>query len=415
MLEVVQEEKKSSARLVVIGVGGAGNNAINRIVDEHIGGIELIAANTDAQDLQRCKAPTLIQIGEKLTKGLGAGGQPEVGEKAAEESIEDISAAVKGADMVFVTCGMGGGTGTGAAPVIAKMAKEQGILTVGVVTKPFELEGKAKMKKAKEGIEKLKQNVDTLLVVPNQKLFEVVEKKTSMSDGYKLADKVLQQSITGITDIINMPGDMNLDFADIRSVMKDKGVGHVAIGTADGDDKAVNAIEQAINSPLLETPMDGATDIVVNMVGKCIGMDDYAIAMSYVEDIIGEDANIKIGYRNDPDYQDDSITVTVIATGLVDNQAGAGQPQAPNPGFNSRPQNFANYGTSRPAGNPYSNMSSNPFARNTATQATAPLNAPAQNPEPETFKSAPSPQIPNPTVHENNISVPPFLKNFPKN
>jgi cell division protein FtsZ len=416
LLEVIQDEKKSSARLIVIGVGGAGNNAINRIVDDNISGIELIGANTDAQDLQSCKAPTLIQIGEKLTKGLGAGGQPEVGEKAAEESSEDISSAIKGADMVFVTCGMGGGTGTGAAPVIAKIAKEQGILTVGVVTKPFALEGKAKMKKAAEGIAKLKQNVDTLLVVPNQRLYDIVAKKTSMTEGYRMADKVLQQTITGITDIINMHGDMNLDFADIRSVMKDKGIGHVAIGTANGDDRAVDAIEQAINSPLLETPMNGATDIVVNMVGKDVSMDDYAIAMSYVEDVIGEDANIKIGFRNDEAYEDDSITVTVIATGLSDadgSAATAAPTQPAQPSFGSRLQNTAyqQRTASRPAGN--TSAFQNTYARPASTQ-------PAQSSTPETnttssFPGIQKPQVPNSTVHENNISVPGFLKNFPKN
>lgn len=409
MLEVIQDEKTSGARLVVIGVGGAGNNAINRIVDENISGIELIGANTDAQDLQSCKAPTLIQIGEKLTKGLGAGGQPEVGEKAAEESSEDISAAIKGADMVFVTCGMGGGTGTGAAPVIAKIAKEQGVLTVGVVTKPFDLEGRAKMKKAAEGISKLKQNVDTLLVVPNQRLYDIVAKKTSMREGYKMADKVLQQTITGITDIINMHGDMNLDFADIRSVMKDKGVGHVAIGTASGDDRAVDAIEQAINSPLLETPMNGATDIVVNMVGKDISMDDYAIAMSYVEDVIGEDANIKIGYRNDEAYEDDSITVTVIATGLFDGDGAEADTQNKvQPQVVSRVQNTAY----QPKTTTRTSAFQNPYSRPAATTQ------PVQNSVPEsapTFSGIQKPQVPNSTVHENNISVPGFLKNFPKN
>ena len=216
MLEIVQPED-AAAKIIVIGVGGGGNNAVNRMVDENIGGVELIGVNTDKQDLQLCKAPTPIQIGEKLTKGLGAGGNPEVGEKAAEESAEAIQSAVKGADMVFVTCGMGGGTGTGAAPVIGKIAKEQGILTVGVVTKPFSWEGKTKMNKALSGIEKMKAAVDTLIVIPNERLLQLTNRGTTFQDALKIADQVLQQAVQGITDLINVPGLINLDFADVCS------------------------------------------------------------------------------------------------------------------------------------------------------------------------------------------------------
>ena len=235
MLEIKTNEADNSAKIIVIGVGGAGNNAVNRMIDENIGGVEFIGINTDKQALQLCKAPTLIQIGEKLTKGLGAGAQPEIGQKAAEESAEELQAAVKGADMVFVTCGMGGGTGTGAAPVVAKIAKDQGILTVGVVTKPFKFEAKQRMINAVSGIDRLKESVDTLIVIPNDKLLEIVDRRTTMPDALKKADEVLQQAVQGITDLINLPALINLDFADVQTVMKDKGMAHIGIGSAQGD------------------------------------------------------------------------------------------------------------------------------------------------------------------------------------
>ncbi|MBQ5674389.1 MAG: cell division protein FtsZ, partial [Lachnospiraceae bacterium] len=223
MLEIKNNDAVAAARIIVVGVGGAGNNAVNRMIDENIDGVEFIGVNTDKQALQFCKAPTLIQIGEKLTKGLGAGAKPEIGEKAAEESIEEITAALKGADMVFVTCGMGGGTGTGAAPVVANAAKEMGILTVGVVTKPFRFEAKTRMENALNGIERLKECVDTLIVIPNDKLLEIVDRRTTMPEALKKADEVLQQAVQGITDLINVPAVINLDFADVQTVMKDKG------------------------------------------------------------------------------------------------------------------------------------------------------------------------------------------------
>ena len=239
MLEIKTNESEAAARIIVVGVGGGGNNAVNRMIDEQIAGVEFIAVNTDKQALQLCKAPTLMQIGEKLTKGLGAGAQPEVGQKAAEESIEEVKQIIEGADMVFVTCGMGGGTGTGAAPVIARIAKEQGALTVGVVTKPFRFESKTRMQNAINGIDKLKENVDTIIVIPNDKLLEVVDRRTTMPEALKKADEVLQQGIQGITDLINVPSLINLDFADIQTVMKDKGIAHIGIGAGRGDDKAL--------------------------------------------------------------------------------------------------------------------------------------------------------------------------------
>ena len=252
LLEIMTNEAESAAKIIVIGVGGAGNNAVNRMVDETIGGVEFIGVNTDKQALTLCKAPTTIQIGEKLTKGLGAGAQPQVGQQAAEESAEDLKQAMQGADMVFVTCGMGGGTGTGAAPVVAGLAKEMGILTVGVVTKPFRFEAKTRMNNALAGIERLKENVDTLIIIPNDKLLEIVDRRTTMPEALKKADEVLQQAVQGITDLINLPALINLDFADVQTVMTGKGIAHIGIGQAKGDDKAMEAVKQAVSSPLLE-------------------------------------------------------------------------------------------------------------------------------------------------------------------
>ena len=314
MLEIKTNESEAAARIIVVGVGGGGNNAVNRMIDEQIAGVEFIAVNTDKQALQLCKAPTLMQIGEKLTKGLGAGAQPEVGEKAAEESSEEISAALKGADMVFVTCGMGGGTGTGAAPVIARIAKEQGALTVGVVTKPFRFESKTRMQNALTGIDKLKENVDTIIVIPNDKLLEVVDRRTTMPEALKKADEVLQQGIQGITDLINVPSLINLDFADIQTVMKDKGIAHIGIGSGRGDDKALEAVKEAVPSPLLETTIQGASNVIVNVSGD-ITLMDASDAADYVQELAGESASIIFGAMYD-DTKSDECTITVIATGL---------------------------------------------------------------------------------------------------
>ena len=229
MIEVKSNDSDSEAKIIVIGVGGGGNNAVKRMIEQDIKSVEFIAVNTDKQALRLCKAPKMIQIGEKLTKGLGAGAKPEVGEKAAEENTDELTEALKGADMVFVTCGMGGGTGTGAAPVVAKIAKDLGILTVGVVTKPFRFEAKTRMTNALNGIDKLKGNVDTLIVIPNDKLLEIVDRRTTMPEALKKADEVLQQAVQGITDLINVPAVINLDFADVQTVMRGKGVAHIGI------------------------------------------------------------------------------------------------------------------------------------------------------------------------------------------
>lgn len=314
MLEIKTNESEAAAKIIVVGVGGGGNNAVNRMIDEQIAGVEFIAINTDKQALQLCKAPTLMQIGDKITKGLGAGARPEVGEKAAEESAEEISAALKGADMVFVTCGMGGGTGTGATPVVARIAKEQGALTVGVVTKPFRFESKTRMSNALGGIEKLKESVDTLIVIPNDKLLEIVDRRTTMPEALKKADEVLQQGIQGITDLINVPSLINLDFADVQTVMTDKGIAHIGIGQGRGDDKALEAVKQAVASPLLETTIAGASHVIINVSGD-ITLMDASDAAEFVQDLAGEEANIIFGAMYD-DSRADEATITVIATGL---------------------------------------------------------------------------------------------------
>lgn len=314
MLEIKINEADNAARILVIGVGGAGNNAVNRMIDENIAGVEFLGINTDKQALQFCKAPTAMQIGEKLTKGLGAGAKPEIGEKAAEENADELAQVMKGADMVFVTCGMGGGTGTGAAPVVAKIAKDMGILTVGVVTKPFRFEAKTRMSNAVSGIERLKESVDTLIVIPNDRLLEIVDRRTTMPDALKKADEVLQQAVQGITDLINVPGLINLDFADVQTVMTDKGIAHIGIGRAKGDEKALEAVKQAVSSPLLETTIEGATHVIINISGD-ISLIEANEAASYVQEMAGDDANIIFGAMYDENAQDEA-SITVIATGL---------------------------------------------------------------------------------------------------
>ena len=310
MLEIMTNEAESSAKIIVIGVGGAGNNAVNRMVEEAIGGVEFVGVNTDKQALTLCKAPTVLQIGEKITKGLGAGAQPEVGQKAAEESIEEVKQLMEGADMVFVTCGMGGGTGTGAAPVIAAAAKEMGILTVGVVTKPFRFEARTRMNNALAGIENLKKAVDTLIVIPNDKLLEIVDRRTTMPEALKKADEVLQQGVQGITDMIYNPGLINVDFADIQTVMRDKGIAHIGMGVADEE---LEAIKTAMESPLLETTVAGATDVIVNFAGA-VGMLEAQQAVEYLKDEAGDDVNVIFGTVN-ADFGD-QISATIIATGI---------------------------------------------------------------------------------------------------
>ena len=319
MLEIKSNDEKTPARILVIGVGGAGNNAVNRMIDENVEGVELIAINTDKQILSQSRATTKIQIGEKLTKGLGAGAKPEIGAGAVEENREEITDIMKDANMVFVTCGMGGGTGTGAAPVVAEIARNLGILTVGVVTKPFSFEGKPRMNNAVNGIAKLKENVDTLIVIPNDKLLQICDKRTSIPEALKKADEVLQQGVQGVTDLINKPGLINLDFADIQTVMRDKGVAHIGIGRASGDNKAVDAIKAAMDSPLLETTVTGASDIIVNFSGN-IGIVEAYDAITYLTEVAGDGANIIFG-TVDNDVMGEDVCITIIATGIEDTMA----------------------------------------------------------------------------------------------
>ncbi len=313
----MSNEELAHAKILVIGVGGAGNNAVNRMVDESIEGVELIGINTDKQALDLCKAATRVQIGERLTKGLGAGAKPEIGAAAVEENRDEITELVKDADMVFVTCGMGGGTGTGAAPIVAEIAKDLGILTVGVVTKPFIFEGKPRMNNALLGIERLKENVDTLIIIPNDKLLQICDKRTSIKDAFCKADEVLQQGVQGITDLIFKPGLINLDFADIQTVMRDKGIAHIGIGMGSGEDKAVEAIKKAMESPLLETTVSGATDIIINFSGD-VGIQEVYEAVSYLTEVAGDEANIIFGNVESDDIPEDEVSITIIATGLRD-------------------------------------------------------------------------------------------------
>ncbi|MCR5628547.1 cell division protein FtsZ [Eubacterium sp.] len=396
MLEIKTNEADIAAKIIVVGVGGAGNNAVNRMIDENIAGVEFIGINTDIQALNRCKAPTTLQIGEKLTKGLGAGAKPEVGEGAAEESVEDIASLLEGADMVFVTCGMGGGTGTGAAPVVAKISKEMGILTVGVVTKPFRFENKKRMENALKGIERLKDAVDTLIVIPNDKLLEIVDRRTTMPEALKKADEVLQQSVQGITDLINDTALINLDFADVKTVMTDKGIAHIGIGHATGDEKASEAVQMAISSPLLETTIEGASHVIINISGD-ISLMEANEAASFVQELAGDDANIIFGARYDDTYPDE-CTITVMATGLDREQAA---PQQVQTGF----QSFTT--AKKPAG-----FSQQPIPQRAAKQPQPQHHSsrPSYS-QPTTRMPQPHQQAPiKPSIEETQIKIPDFLK-----
>ena len=317
-------EDTNFASIRVVGVGGAGTNAVNRMVDAGLKGVQFIAVNTDKQALKLSRADAVIQIGDKLTKGLGAGAQPEVGQKAAEESREEIANTIKGSDLVFVTCGMGGGTGTGAAPVIAEVAREMGILTIGVVSKPFMFEGRQRMKNAEAGIERLKANVDTLVVVPNDKLLSVVTKGTTMTEAFRIADDTLRQGIQGISDLIAVPSLINLDFADVRTVMQSRGLAHMGIGIGKGENRMIEAAQQAISSPMLETSIDGARAVLINITGgpdtSIIDINEAAQKITAAAD---PEANIIFGAGIDENLTDE-VKITVIATGFEKAPIGSG-------------------------------------------------------------------------------------------
>jgi len=313
----------SGAKIKVIGVGGAGNNAVNRMVEDDVKGVDFIAVNTDKQALHRCAAPGKILIGEKLTKGRGAGANPNVGMNAAEENIDDIKKILEGTDMVFVTAGMGGGTGTGAAPVIAKLAKDMGVLTIGVVTKPFGFEGKKKMEQAEAGIAQLKQHVDSIIIIPNERLKFVSETgKLTLANAFQVADDVLKRGVQSITDLINVPSFMNLDFNDVVTTMQNAGLAHMGLGTAQGKDKAEVAAKAAISSPLLETSITGSKGIIINFTSSPdIGLEEIEFAASLVGQEAHPDANIIWGVSFDTDLEDE-MRVTVIATGFEAEKSG---------------------------------------------------------------------------------------------
>ena len=318
MMDSVDENTMldGTATIKVIGVGGAGTNAVNRMVDSGIKGVEFIAVNTDRQALLLSKAASKIQIGEKITRGLGAGANPDIGAQAAEESKAEITEALRGADMVFVTAGMGGGTGTGAAPIVASCAKEMGILTIGVVTKPFTFEGKKRLTQADRGIESLKGKVDTLVVIPNDKLLQIIGRKTSIVEAFKMADDVLRQGVQGISDLIAIPGLVNLDFADVKTIMLNTGMAHMGIGRASGENRAEDAAKQAIQSPLLETSIEGARGVIINITGGSnLGLHEVNTAAELVQRSVDPEANIIFGAVIDESLDED-IVITVIATGF---------------------------------------------------------------------------------------------------
>ena len=315
-MDAKNNQSETFARIKVIGVGGGGTNAVNRMIEEGIQGVEFIAVNTDAQALLLSKAQTRVRIGDKLTRGLGAGGNPEVGRKSAEESAEDLYNVLKGADMVFITAGLGGGTGTGAAPIVAQVARDIGALTIGVVTRPFSFEGGKRMGSAEEGMAKLKEHADTLIVIPNDRLLQIVDKRASLQDSFKLADDVLRQGIQGISELITVPGLINLDFADVRTIMSEGGAALMAVGRASGEDRARAAAEQAISSQLLDITIDGARGVLFNVTGgPNLTLYEVNQAAALIRETSHPDVNMIFGAVVDPDMGDD-IRITVIATGF---------------------------------------------------------------------------------------------------
>jgi len=384
-------EMEQFAQIKVVGVGGGGNNAINRMIEGGLKGVEFLAVNTDKQALFLSKANTKIQIGDKLTRGLGAGSDPEIGQKAAEENRDEIAQALKGADMVFVTAGMGGGTGTGAAPVVASVAKELGVLTVGVVTKPFTFEGRKRMIQAEKGIQQLKENVDTLVIIPNDRLLQVIQKNTSIVESFKMADDILKQGVKGISDLIAVPGLVNLDFADVKTIMANTGIAHMGIGHASGENRAEEAAKQAIHSPLLETSIEGARGVLLNITGGAdLGLLEVNAAAELVQKSADPEANIIFGAVIDENMSDE-LMITVIATGFDRGLGSINIPTAKKPEFTS-------FFGSKPATNTMSSLN-NP---STTTPAT-PTTPATSNPVPKTMN--------NPMADmDSEIDIPPFLR-----
>lgn len=411
------ENQFAGAKIKVIGVGGGGGNAVNRMITEKVQGVDFIVANTDLQALNASEAQTKIQLGPKLTKGLGAGSNPEVGDKAAEESEEQIQKALEGSDMVFITAGMGGGTGTGAAPVVAKIAKDSGALTVGVVTRPFSFEGPRRAKFATEGLAKLKANVDTLIIVANNRLLEMIDKKTPMMEAFKEADNVLRQGVQGISDLIVTPGYINLDFADIKTLMSNQGAALMGVGNSTGENRATEATKKAISSPLLEVSINGAQHVLMDITGgKDLSMFEAQEASDVIRQAAGTDVDIAFGMSLN-EKMGDEVRVTVIATGIDKKKAAnTNQPQ-PQPQVNTvqsnAPQSTAQTQPTEPAKakDPFDNWS-DPTAGNTAAQ---PENSAADNdfshvskPEFNVFNDDTASSD---DSDDDNLSTPPFFKN----
>lgn len=392
----LDEQKDTGAVIKVIGVGGAGGNAVNRMIAEDVSGVEFIVANTDVQALSSSRAETKIQLGNKLTRGLGAGATPEVGQKAAEESEEAIAEALSGADMIFVTCGMGGGTGTGAAPVVAKIAKDQGALTVGIVTKPFTFEGPKRGKNATSGIAALKEHVDTLVIIANNRLLEIVDKKTPMLEAFKAADNVLRQGVQGISDLITSPGVVNLDFADVKTVMANQGSALMGIGSATGENRTVEATKKAIASPLLEIAIDGAKQVLLNITGDAeLSLFEVQDAAEIVSQAATNDVDIIFGTSISEDLGDE-VVVTIVATGLDTKPAKTEARPAAN---RQQPET-----TRSAASDPFSDWDMRREPAKAATRPTEPAFEDKQKTEFDVFESQAK------TASENDDDQPPFFK-----
>jgi cell division protein FtsZ len=403
------------AQIKVIGVGGGGNNAVNRMVAEGLGGVEFIAINTDNQALMMAKAKTRVRIGDKLTRGLGAGGNPETGRKAAEESADELYEVLRGADMVFIACGMGGGTGTGASPVVAQIAKELGALTIGVVTRPFSFEGPRRNASAEAGIEALKSQVDTLIVIPNDRLLQIADKRATMQQAFSLADDVLRQGIQGISELITVPALINLDFADVRTIMSEGGAALMAVGRASGDDRARRSAEAAINSNLLDVTIDGARGILFNITGGSdLTLFEVNEAAAIIRESAHPDVNIIFGAQIDPNMGDE-IRITVIATGFEQSRVAARKMEQPQrmPQMQQRGQAFSGQ-------QPYTPRPQQPASTQPAMpsvplpeQFTPPAPAAPQQPAPQrgTPPAEQTPRFYNNPADEDDVDIPTFIRN----
>ena len=395
-----QVQNENYAQIKVIGVGGGGVNAVNRMISEGMRGVEFIAVNTDAQALMLAQPPKRVRIGDKLTRGLGAGSNPEIGEKAAEESSDDLYEALKGSDMVFVTAGMGGGTGTGASPIVARVAKEVGALTIGVVTRPFTFEGGKRSKAAEAGIAKLKEHVDTLIVIPNDRLLEIVDKRANLQQAFRVADDVLRQGIQGISELITVPGLINLDFADVKTIMSEGGAALMAVGTATGDNRAVDAAQQAISSKLLDVTIDGARGILFNVTGgPSMTLYEVNQAAEIIKSTAHPDVNLIFGAVIDENMKDE-IRITVIATGFDQGTPVVVKPAAqPQAAIRPRARVLETVGA---------NVSKAASASTQAPAAASAVSAAPAHSEPRMV--ATQPEFPSRIFNETDLDIPPFLR-----